>query len=294
MRREVAALARDRVSGAAALARRAARLLQAAARDDGKSLGRWQQDLAAAGEALSGAQPAMASLLTVVDLAVRAAGRARTPAAGARAVRRVLAAFVRRQRSAAGRAARRLTPLLPARGACLTLSSSEAVYRALVAAHRRGHLSEAIVAESRPGCEGVALARRLARRGVRVTLVVDALAHALVREVAAVVVGADAVTARGVWNKCGTLAVALGAHAARRPVIVATTEDRLVGPRLARRLRVPEAEPGAVIARPPRGVRAVNRLFDVTPLPLVRWIVTEAGARRPLDVRRRLAGRTSR
>src|SRR5262249_27028180 len=57
MRRQVAALARDRVSGATALARRAARLLQAAARDDGKSVARWQQDLRALGAALVAAQP---------------------------------------------------------------------------------------------------------------------------------------------------------------------------------------------------------------------------------------------
>src|SRR5206468_3667703 len=46
----------------------------------------------------------------------------------------------------------------------------------------------------RPGCEGVAVARRLAARGVPVSLIVDALAPAAVADVDVVVLGADAVT----------------------------------------------------------------------------------------------------
>ena len=82
MRRQVAALARDRVSGATAFARRAALLLRSAARDDGRRLGRWQQDLRALGEAVAAAQPAMGSVLTVVGIARRAAEGARTVRAG--------------------------------------------------------------------------------------------------------------------------------------------------------------------------------------------------------------------
>jgi translation initiation factor 2B subunit (eIF-2B alpha/beta/delta family) len=289
MQRQAAALARDRVSGATALARRAARLLRSAARDDGKSLTRWQQQLRAAGEAIAAAQPAMGALLTVVDLALRAARQATTPRGGAAAVRRTLNGFLRRQPAAIERAARRLALLLPPRATCLTLSSSEVVYRALLGARRRGRLMHVIVAESRPAREGLTLARRLARRGIGVTVMVDALAPAAAREVDAVVVGADAVTPAAVWNKCGTFAVAVGARLARRPLFVITSEDRLLGPALARRLRVPEAEPHAVLARPGPGVRVLNRLFDVTPLHLVTAVVTEAGVMRPASLRARLA-----
>src|SRR5207247_9572728 len=51
--------------------------------------------------------------------------------------------------------------VLPGRAVVLTLSSSEVVYRALLAARRRGRLARVVVAESRPGREGEALARRL-------------------------------------------------------------------------------------------------------------------------------------
>jgi translation initiation factor 2B subunit (eIF-2B alpha/beta/delta family) len=266
MRRRVAALARDRVSGATALARRAALLLRSAARDDGRGLGRWQRDLRALGEAVAAAQPAMGSVLTVVETARRAAEGARTVGVGARAVRRAI---------------------------CLTLSSSEVVYRALLAARRRGRLARVVVAESRPGCEGVALARRLAARGVPVSVVVDALAPAIAAKVDAVVLGADAVTRTALWNKCGSFGVALAAAAGRRPTLVVTTGDRLLAPRLARRLALVEAEPHGVLSPPTRGVRVINRLFDRTPLRLVTLVVTEAGAMEPAAVKRRLGvGRT--
>jgi len=289
MRRQVAALARDRVSGATALARRAALLLRSAARDDGRGLVRWQQDLRALGEGLMAAQPAMGSVLTVVDLAWRAGEEATRVREGERAVRRAMERYLRWQPGAIARVAGRLPGLLPRDAACLTLSSSEVVYRALLAARHRGRLARVMVAESRPGCEGVATARRLAARGVPVAVIVDALSPAVVAEVDVVVLGADAVTRMAVWNKCGSLGVALAASAAGRPTLVVTTEDRLLPPPLARRVVIPAAEPAAVLPRPPRGVRVVNRLFDATPLRLVTWVVTEEGTMEPATVKRRLA-----
>src|SRR5439155_757572 len=82
------------------------------------------------------------------------------------AVQRAMERYVRRQVTAVERAARRLPGVLPGRAVVLTLSSSEVVYRALLAARRRGRLARVVVAESRPGREGEALARRLAARGV--------------------------------------------------------------------------------------------------------------------------------
>jgi len=233
----------------------------------------------------------MGSVLTVVETARRAAEGARTVGVGARAVRRAMDRYVRWQAGAVERAARRLPALLPRWATCLTLSSSEVVYRALLAARRRGRLERVVVAESRPGCEGVAAARRLAARGVPVSLIVDALAPVVAGEVDVVVLGADAVTRTAVWNKCGSLGVALAASVARRPTLVVTTGDRLLAPRLARRIALAEAEPRAILSRPPRGVRVINRLFDATPLRLISLVVTEEGAMQPAAVKRRLAPR---
>ena len=233
----------------------------------------------------------MASLLTVVDLVFRAAARAPDPAAGARAVRAALDGYLAAQEDSLGAAAARLVSLLPPRSTCLTLSSSVVASRAFSLAHRRGRLARLVVAESRPGCEGVELAARMAAAGIPVTVIVDALAPAWAASVDACIVGADAVTPRAVWNKCGTLGLAFGARAAGRRCFVVTTSDRLVPAALARRLRVPDAEPEAVLTSPPRGVGVVSRLFDETPLALVTRVVTEEASLTPAGVRRRLAHR---
>jgi len=244
-----------------------------------------------AGAAIAAAQPAMASLLTVVDVAFRAAERAASPATGARAVRAALAGYLAAQEESAGAAAGRLVSLLPPRATCLTLSSSAMASRALLLAHRQGRLARVVIAESRPGCEGVEVAARLAAAGVRVTVVVDALVPAWAAAVDVCVVGADAVTPQAVWNKCGTLGLALGARAAGRRCLVVTTSDRLVPTPLARRLRVPDAEPEAVLRSPPPGVGVVSRLFDQTPLALIDRVVTEQASLTAAGVRERLARR---
>jgi translation initiation factor 2B subunit (eIF-2B alpha/beta/delta family) len=125
-----------------------------------------------------------------------------------------------------------------------------------------------IATESLPGGEGRRLTRRLRARAVATRTIPDASGATTIAEADAVVVGADAVTARELWNKCGTRALARAARAGRRPFYVVTTGDRLIRSVLARRLRLP-----------PSG------LFDVTPLALVTAVVTEAGVMTPAEVR---------
>uniref|UniRef100_A0A383WBQ4 Nudix hydrolase domain-containing protein n=1 Tax=Tetradesmus obliquus TaxID=3088 RepID=A0A383WBQ4_TETOB len=86
-----------------------------------------------------------------------------------------------------------------------------------------------IVCESRPLCEGVSMARRLAAAGLNVTLITDAQAGVFVEQADVVLLGADAVTPDGVVNKVGSRLLALAAKAAGVPV-VAVTECLKVSP----------------------------------------------------------------
>ncbi len=62
-----------------------------------------------------------------------------------------------------------------------------------------------IIAESRPLCEGVALAGALTDSGVQCTVVTDAQTALFVQQADVVLVGADQVTEHAVVNKTGTL-----------------------------------------------------------------------------------------
>jgi translation initiation factor 2B subunit (eIF-2B alpha/beta/delta family) len=141
-------------------------------------------------------------------------------------------------------------------GMCvLTTSLSSTVAKALIQAHQRaleqqpsaapagastaaasfkggsnrGPGLSVIVCESRPLCEGVTMAQRLAAAGLQVTLITDAQAGVFVEQADVVLLGADAVTPAGVVNKVGSKLLARAAKAADVPV-VAVTDSLKVSP----------------------------------------------------------------
>ena len=163
-------------------------------------------------------------------------------------------------------------------------------------AHDRGVPVHVFVDETRPRNQGAALtAFELGQHGVPYTLIADnAGGHLLQRgAVDLCIVGADRITARGdVANKIGTYLKALAARANNVPFYVAAP-----GPTIdwtlddGRNIEIEErdasevthvrgmAEDGRVVnvALAPKGARAANPAFDVTPAELVDGIVTERG-----------------
>lgn len=170
---------------------------------------------------------------------------------------------------------RHATPLLA--GILYTHSRSgtlEAVFQTLAAvddAPRR-----VLVAESRPGGEGVGLAHQLAGRGWEVTLVSDAACGVFMSQVDAVVVGADSVRPEGsVVNKIGTYPLALMARAHQKPFYT-VCESLKIAPRELP--LVLERLPGLTADESENAVPLDTIAFDVTPAELVTRIVTERGA----------------
>lgn len=209
--------------------------------------------------------------------------------AAGEAIERALAADRAAAVHAAGRIAGR---------SVLTLSRSGTVETALTEARPRPAV---VVAESRPGGEGIGVAERLRGAGIDAVVVPDvAIAWAIAeRGVQAVLVGADTVlpsgglvrterrgrqpvgvgaaaSARsrgGVVNKIGTLAAALAASAAGVPLWAVAACDKVApGP----------LEPPAERADPAglsevAGVELAVPMFEVVPTGLVAGVITEDG-----------------
>jgi methylthioribose-1-phosphate isomerase len=93
-----------------------------------------------------------------------------------------------------------------------------------------------------------------------------------------VVVGADRVAANGdVANKIGTYSLALAAHRADIPFLVAVPESTIDegtpdGAAIPIELRT---EDEITVPAAPAGTRALNYAFDITPAELVTAVVTE-------------------
>jgi len=163
-----------------------------------------------------------------------------------------------------------------------TLSRSGTVAAAVAAAD----LEALLVAESRPGREGVGTAERFAERtSATVTLTTDAaLADRLAAAaIEAVAVGADTVLPDGrVVNKAGTRAVAAAAASdgldcyvvAASDKIAAATDGDGTGPSEVDR----EERDPTELYDGDAPIAVANPTFDVTPPELVDAVVTERGA----------------
>lgn len=166
--------------------------------------------------------------------------------------------------------------------ACLGWGTALGVIRML---HEQGELGKVIVDETRPLLQGARLTCwELGQLGIEHYLACDGAGPFLISRGLsdAVVVGADRVAANGdVANKIGTYALALAARRAGVPFVVAVPESTIddataSGEQIPIELR-PADEVTRVLGVPsaPRGTRALNYAFDVTPAELVTAIVTE-------------------
>jgi translation initiation factor eIF-2B subunit delta len=165
--------------------------------------------------------------------------------------------------------------LLGPRGAWIaTLSSSSMVRDALLAAREAGLDPRALIAESRPLCEGRSLAAALAAREIPVWLVVDAALPLVLSQAQMLWIGADAVTDLGVLNKVGSFAAALAAREHSVPVYALASRRKFL-PASTAALKIDEMPPGEVWDKAPQGVRPRNVYFELVPIELMRGVVVE-------------------
>jgi methylthioribose-1-phosphate isomerase len=162
--------------------------------------------------------------------------------------------------------------------ACLGWGTALGVIRAL---HEAGGLSQVIVDETRPLLQGARLTCwELGQLGIEHRLVCDGAGPFLISQglADAVVVGADRVAANGdVANKVGTYGLALAAHRAGIPFLVAVPESTIDeatpdGAAIPIELR---ADSEVTVPAAPAGTKALNYAFDVTPADLISAVVTE-------------------
>ncbi|SMD11534.1 S-methyl-5-thioribose-1-phosphate isomerase [Kibdelosporangium aridum] len=162
--------------------------------------------------------------------------------------------------------------------ACVEWGTALGVVRAL---QERGAIGHVYLDETRPLLQGARLtAWELQQMGIDHTVVVDSAGPTVLARglVDAVIVGADRIAANGdVVNKIGTYPLALAAHRAGIPFLVAAPEST-IDPDTPDGSQVEiEIRDAAEILgeHTPDGSKALNYAFDVTPADLVTAIVTD-------------------
>ena len=163
----------------------------------------------------------------------------------------------------------------------LTHCNSMAALSVIRTAHRAGMKINVIATESRPRYQGIATIGMLDELGTPIELIVDSAVRSVMNEVDLVVVGADVITANGTLvNKIGTSQIALCAHEARTPFMVAA-ETYKFSPMtiLGEPVPIEERSPEEVLPgiSKYRNVRVRNPAFDITPRQYIDVICTEVG-----------------
>ncbi|QSG05333.1 NUDIX domain-containing protein [Halapricum desulfuricans] len=259
VRPTVESVAADDEHGSARLSVRALEVL----RDEAALASDWNAVADVARELLA-ARPSMAVVANRINRAMSEASE-RAPGAVERAAREEIDRAVETDRAAAGVAASRIE------GARVcTLSRSGTVERALELAGPEAVL----IAESRPGGEGVGVAESLASSH-DVTLTSDAALPGQLGafEADAVVVGADTILPDRVLNKVGTYGLALAAAARDIPVYVVASADKVTPDDEI------EIEPSpATLYDGDANLTLANPLFEETPIELCAEMCTERGA----------------
>ena len=204
-------------------------------------------------------QPAMASLWNASAAAVaefRSPGRFARVRAEMERAPRALARVARAALSDALRGS--LHPCV------VTLSYSSSVAATLREVARE-HPLDIVCGASLPGGEGSRLRDELIAAGALVSLVHDALLTTYLPGAAAVVVGADAISARDWTNKAGTFGLAAVASFTATPVYVVASRDKAQADALRTRTSLP-------------------REFERTPAGLATLFLTDSGAIAPVDI----------
>lgn len=216
--------------------------------------------------ALRETHPAMTALRNRIARAI-AQGRRND---GPRAVEQAAHAGIERALSADTETARRAAAAIEGKRVA-TLSRSGTVLQAL-----QDSAPEAVlVAESRPGREGVSVAEQLSEM-VPVTLCSDAgFASQLSSwDADCLLVGADSILADGrVVNKVGTRAAAVAASYDAVAVFVATASDK-ISPDTGAEL---EPRDDAELYDGDSPLSIVNNTFDITPADCIDGVLTERG-----------------
>jgi len=261
---------KDRASGAARLTVRAASLLVEYAESA-------PEDIPEIAQALIEAQPSMAPIYNLVRRV-----------AASPDVKTACTEFLESMEQSATRVAEIAATLIEDGMTVMTHSFSSTLLAAFREAHQSGRRFTVICPESRPVCEGIALAASLGMSGIGARVIADAAAYRLLPTAQIVWVGADAISLQGVSNKTGTALIALAARELSVPFYVLCSSDKFLPASYSPPPEGPK-NPAEILDRELPHVTAINYYFDLTPLSCVSGVVTEGGILAPDELKRMLA-----
>ncbi len=131
--------------------------------------------------------------------------------------------------------------------------------------------------ETRPVLQGRITAKELADVGISVTHYVDAAMMEAVKHADIILIGADAVTTEGVYNKIGSELLAHLANHFHIPLYICTSLWKYD----AHKVRIEQREAKEIWEHAPKGVHIQNPAFEKIHLKHIKRIICEEGVIKP-------------
>jgi translation initiation factor 2B subunit (eIF-2B alpha/beta/delta family) len=159
----------------------------------------------------------------------------------------------------------------------LTYSSSSSIITPLIQLHKEGIDFKVMCSESRPRNEGIFTAKSLAKHSIPVTLFTDSSLFSHITDADLVVLGADAISRKGVINKIGTNPIVTLAKQYDISCYIITDPRKI----LPYDHRIPEEQmkpaDDIIHKKYPEKLSIHNVYFDYTPLDYFNYVVSEQG-----------------
>lgn len=164
----------------------------------------------------------------------------------------------------------KVLPYIKDRKTILTISNSRTVFELLISLHKINKGLQVIVCESRPKLEGRIMSSRLAKAGIKVQLITDAMMAEYVQKCDAVLIGADIILKNGdVVNKVGSGTLAVLCKEFKKPFYVAADKSKLSKKNKFFQDSEDKNEiwPGA-----PKEIIIANRYFEIIPKKYIKKV----------------------
>ncbi len=158
----------------------------------------------------------------------------------------------------------------------LTHSSSSQVEAIFIEARRMNRRFRVICPESRPLNEGSELAFRLAKEGIKTTIIPEADIIRGVQAANYVITGTDRITETSFVNKTGTHAIALAAAKFHKPFYLVGEIGKILLKRTYP-VRFGEAPPSEITPKKHPNLTIQNLYFEEIPIELVGKLIVEDG-----------------
>lgn len=148
--------------------------------------------------------------------------------------------------------------------------------------------SEVVCTESYPGFEGYNQIQTLSELGIRTHLVVDTAVSVVIPKIDCVLLGCDAITTTGVFNKVGSFLIAVSSREFGKPVYVVTTSHRFLPESLHALFY--QGESSHTPRKKVRVERYIAPLLELIPWKYISSTIIESGNYSPDEILEKIEG----